>query len=123
MGYKIKQKDFIKACETARTQSKIAELLKVTRSAITTYLQKNPKMREFFEQSKQIRIDKAESNLDDALEKKEEWATKLTLTTQGKDRGFTTRDEIEHKIEHSEKSAREIHNELKQSNNKGSDKK
>ena len=96
MGYKIKQKDFIEACKVARTQSKIAELLKVTRSAITTYLQKHPKMRELFEQTKQIRIDKAEHNLDDALEEREEWATKLTLTTQGKDRGFTTREEIEH---------------------------
>jgi len=96
MGYKIKQKDFIEACRVARTQSKIAELLEVTRSAVTTYLQKNPTMKEIFEQAKQIRIDKAEHNLDDALEEKEEWATKLALTTQGKDRGFTTREEIKY---------------------------
>lgn len=95
---KITQQNFIKACKIAKDQSSIAKILRIARSTVSEYIKNNPKMKEIFEEGKEIRIDKAQNNLDKALDDKEEWATKLTLTTQGKDRGFTTKVEIDQKL-------------------------
>lgn len=61
------------------------------------HVAKYPAARELFEGLKQEFIDDAEQTLHDAVKGGDVQAAQYVLNTIGKDRGFTTRTEIEHK--------------------------
>lgn len=79
-------------------QARAAELLNVTRMAISHHVKGNARLQGIIEDARQARTDKAELNLVDFLESKDDGirqrATEYVLDTQGKGRGYTKRHEI-----------------------------
>lgn len=75
--------------------SVVAQKCGVSRQAIYNYLEKHSDLKTALEQQKQMLVDKAESNLVEAVNAKQWGATKYVLSTLGKDRGYTTKVESE----------------------------
>ena len=88
--------EYITALEMAHGYpSKAAELLGVTPAAVTNRIKRNKRLQKLSDDLKQNRLtpmlDKAESNLVEALNNGEAWATKYVLDYHGADRGFGVR--------------------------------
>lgn len=69
--------------------------LGVVYNTVKRVLDESEKCREIVEHYRQLRVDKAELALEKAIQDGEPWAVSLTLKTQGKDRGYVERQEIE----------------------------
>ena len=122
---KINIKNFTEAANgSGGIQAIVAAKLKVSRTAISYFIRRIPKMKELLEKEREKIIDKAESELFKAADNGEKWAIERILKTIGKDRGYTEKIEIEQKTEHTIKSARDIYNEVhpKRSSSKKSNK-
>jgi hypothetical protein len=71
-----------------------AAALRCSRRTITRYIERYPAVREAYEDARQATLDLAESRLL-ALVRKDDWrAIRYLLSTLGKDRGYTERQEI-----------------------------
>ncbi|MHA1737903.1 MAG: hypothetical protein ACTSWD_04900 [Candidatus Heimdallarchaeota archaeon] len=118
---KISIKTFKKALkDSGGNQSRIAERLECTRSAVGHFLKKNPKLHKLLESEAERVIDFAEDNIDtDIMINKDvdssKW--KLTNSKRGKSRGYGAKSEVEHSGESGsivfnlvEKSVEEIKN-------------
>ncbi len=94
---KISKSKFKKAIPgTGGVQAVIAQRLGVERSTITSYLQKNPKMKKMLDLEREKIIDMAENKLFKAAENGDKWAVDKILSTIGKDRGYTEKREVEY---------------------------
>jgi len=93
---KINRKRFIEACkESGGIRSVIAKRLKVTRGAITLFLQKNPELEKYIDEADQEINDLAESKLFQKIQEGNMRAIQFRLQTKAKDRGYVERQEIE----------------------------
>lgn len=72
----------------------VASNLGVSHTTIYNYLKKYPDLMDIKESFGGELVDKAEYNLHDAVESGDPWAVKYALSTKGKDRGYTERQEI-----------------------------
>ena len=74
--------------KTKGFQSKAAELLKVSPSAITQRIKKSPRLQKVLEQVKQKNLDNCEDKLLEAIDDSKDWAIKYYLSNKGKERGY-----------------------------------
>lgn len=72
----------------------VASKLGVSHTTIYNYLKKYPDLNAIKESFSGELVDKAEYNLHEAVESGDPWAVKYALSTKGKDRGYTERQEI-----------------------------
>jgi len=72
-------------------KSHAAALLDCTRTTVGNYIKRYPEVREVWIEARETMVDTAQSKLYDAVERGEWQAVHYTLSTLGKDRGFTTR--------------------------------
>lgn len=72
----------------------VASALDVSPRTIYNYLEKYADLKELKDSFAGEMVDKAEYNLHDAVEAGDPWALKYALSTKGKDRGYTERQEI-----------------------------
>ena len=77
-------------------QSVIAKKLNSTRSAVTQFLNKRPKMRILCEQEREKIIDVSENRLFSAANEGQKWAVDKILSTIGKGRGYVETQEVSH---------------------------
>src|SRR5262245_26829790 len=59
------------------------------RKTLYNYLRRFPALRETLQTQRELRVDRAERSLDDAVAAGEAWAVAFTLKTLGKNRGYT----------------------------------
>lgn len=95
---KLTKKQVIEAIENSGGVIKvIARKCGVSRKAIYDFIEKYPDVKEAFQDEKEGMIDLAEGKLFGAVKKGEAWAIKTVLQTIGKDRGYTEKQEHDHK--------------------------
>ena len=100
---KLTKKRFKKACKgTGAILTVIAKKLEVERSTVYSFIKKNPEYcKEILEHEEEQILDMAESQLFMNVKNNERWSINYILSTKGKKRGYTQRQEIEHTgIEH-----------------------
>jgi len=85
-----------------------AQYLGCTHQTVYNRLKKYPELREIREEARTNALDIAEDKLFSAVERDEPWAIKFFLSTQGKDRGYTEKFDVDSKIEHSGKVEHEM---------------
>lgn len=71
-----------------------ADALEMTRSAMVTLIKGNAVLTELTTSLRDRIVDKAEGNVFDDVEKGDPTASRLVVTTLGRDRGWTTRTEL-----------------------------
>ena len=76
--------------------STVARSLGVTRSAIYWRIQKDAKLKEVWQETRETFLDNTETALADAVNNREGWAVCFTLKTIGKNRGYVEKQEIAH---------------------------
>lgn len=74
--------------------SAAASILQVRRRYVKERIDRVPEVREFYEEVKDLVLDRAEQNIMVDVFKGDQVASKFVLTTLGKDRGYTTRSEM-----------------------------
>lgn len=91
----------IKECipGTSGVLSELARRLGVSRQTVYTWINDYPEVSEAIEQERQIVLDLAESAIYRAVEGGDLSAAKYLLSTRGKDRGFSTRQEVAAEIQ------------------------
>jgi hypothetical protein len=77
-------------------QQLAAEALGCSRRTIANYVKEHPTVAEAYDEAREVVLDVAESKLIAAIEDGKEWAVKFYLSTVGKSRGYTQKQEIEH---------------------------
>ena len=77
--------------QAAGIKAEAARRLGCTRATVDAYIKRHPEVREAWIDARETMVDLAESKLYDAVERGEWPAVHYTLSTLGKDRGFTTR--------------------------------
>lgn len=82
--------------------SAIARQLKIPRSSLHVQVQADPDLKQLLADERESMIDNAEEGLNSAVDKGEAWAVCFTLKTQGKERGYVEKSQIENSgtIEH-----------------------
>ena len=80
--------------ETRGGVAMVASMLGVSLTTIYNYLEKYPDLKELKNSFTVLLVDKGVYQLHDAVEAGDPWAVKYALSTQGKDRGYTERQEI-----------------------------
>lgn len=88
----------LKACNGSLP--KAAEALDVSLWRLSRFVAVRPKLRELTNKLRNMLVDMAEGHFSDAVVSGTPWAVKLALQTLGKDRGYTPRTEINHKLTH-----------------------
>ena len=78
---------------TAGIVAAAAEKLGVTRQAISKRVTQSEELQAVRDDARETILDLSESALVEAIKDREGWAVRLMLTTQGKDRGYVTRQE------------------------------
>ena len=73
-----------------------ARALHCSRHTVTRYIERFPAIKEAQEDAIEGALDLAQSKLVDLVEKENFWAIRYLLSTLGKSRGFTTRQETVH---------------------------
>lgn len=92
---KITKPNFRKAAKrSGGLRSLIAQRLKVSRSAITQYLERNPDMVVILTDELENTLDISEAKLFENIQGGDFQSIKLMLTTKGKTRGYVQRTEI-----------------------------
>ena len=69
--------------------------LNVTRATISQRVKASPALQNIKVEALEAVLDQAEDNLIVAVNRREEWATKYILDTQGKGRGYTRRADVQ----------------------------
>ncbi len=77
-------------------QTLAAEALKCSRATIRNYIKDHTIVAEAYDEGREVVLDVAESKLINAIYADKEWAIKFYLSTVGKSRGYTQKQEIEH---------------------------
>lgn len=86
----------IKAIYAARGNiTNTAKLIGLSRCHLSTRINSSPELVKAVEEAKEIRLDIAESKLDEAVEKGEGWAICFILKCLGKKRGYIEKSEAE----------------------------
>lgn len=75
-------------------KAKIAERLGCHRNTVSNYIDNYATVAEAYEEETATTLDEAEHQLIKAVRNGEPWAVKYTLSTKGKERGYTERQEI-----------------------------
>jgi len=75
----------------AGIKAETARRLGCTRATVNAYIKRYPEVHEAWIDARETMVDLAQSKLQDAVERGEWKAVQYTLSTLGKDRGFTTR--------------------------------
>jgi hypothetical protein len=70
-----------------------AQVLGCSHRTVQRYLARFPNLAELADDFREMRVDRAELKLEDAVERGEPWAIVLTLKTLGRSRGYTERIE------------------------------
>jgi hypothetical protein len=76
-----------------------AERLGCDPQTVYNYLARYPELQGIVEEARGLRMDRAEQQLDRAVEQGQPWAIKLTLLTLGKERGYSPRTEHAHGVQ------------------------
>ncbi len=71
-----------------------ASILGVAYTTVYNYLEKYPDLQELKDSFDGFLVDKGVFQLHDAVESGDPWAVKYALSTKGKDRGYTERQEL-----------------------------
>lgn len=71
----------------------------ITRQTLANYLERWPDLQDVLRQVKETLKDTAEDGLIEALEDRQSWAIQYYLKTQGKDRGYTEKLEVEANVD------------------------
>ena len=74
--------------------SKAQRILGVSRSALTSFMDKNPSLKNIIKETKQKTIELCEEKVLDRIKAGDMPTVKFYLTTQGKEQGWTTRQEV-----------------------------
>ena len=74
--------------------SAIARELKITRGTLHNNIQASPELKSLLADERERMLDNAEDKLGQAVDSGEAWAVCFTLKTQGKERGYTERNEL-----------------------------
>jgi hypothetical protein len=74
--------------------SAIARALRMPRSSVHVKIQEDDALRQLLADEREKMLDDAEDKLGGAVRKGEAWAVCFTLKTQGKERGYTERQEL-----------------------------
>ena len=77
--------------QAAGIKAEAARRLGCTRATVDAYIKRHPEVREAWIDARETMVDLAQSKLHEAVERGEWPAVQYTLSTLGKDRGFTTR--------------------------------
>ena len=84
------------AQKTGGNKSAAARLLDCHRETVQRYCRNMVTVNAAFEEQRQVMVDWAETGLREAvITRKDPWAIKFVLRTQGKDRGYVERTETE----------------------------
>lgn len=75
--------------------SSIARACGVTRVAVWDYVQRHPELQPLLKDAREARLDNGEHSLDRAVDAGEAWAVTLLLKTQGRDRGYVEKTEVD----------------------------
>jgi hypothetical protein len=75
----------------------VARQFGVTRSGVKRFVDARPSLREVLLECREAMKDTAESALYEAVAEGEAWAVQFYLRTQGRDRGYGDKAEIEHR--------------------------
>jgi len=73
-----------------------ADALKISRKTIYYRAKDNPEITEAIQEAREEMVDKAEVQLHRAVQRGDKWAVMFALRTQGRNRGYVERQEIEH---------------------------
>lgn len=87
------------AAELRRTRGMVAvaaRSLGCNRSTVYDYIRKYASVREARDEAREFTTDTAELKLYEAIQAGDPWAVQFYLKTQGKDRGYTERTELQH---------------------------
>ena len=88
-------KQIIEALRKTRGNTTYAAMaLGCTRMTIYNYINRYATVKAVFEEEKERTLDKVELKLEDAAINGQPWAIKFILSTKGKDRGYSRRQEI-----------------------------
>lgn len=79
--------------------SEVARRMGVSRQTVYTWINDYPEVSEAIEEERQIALDHAESLLYKSIESGDLGAAKYLLSTRGRDRGFSTRQELAAEIQ------------------------
>ena len=74
--------------------SAVARQLKMPRSSVHVIIQADPVLKQLLDDERERMLDNAEDRLGLAVDKGEAWAVCFTLKTQGKERGYSERQEL-----------------------------
>lgn len=77
---------------------KASEALGVDLYRLSRYIAVRPKLRELSAKLRNMLVDIAEGHFSDAVVSGDPWAVKMALSTLGKDRGYTSKQEIDHRL-------------------------
>ena len=77
-------------------QTLAAEALGCSCRTVSNYIKEHPTVAEAYDEAREVVLDVAESKLYKAINDGKEWAIKFYLSTVGKSRGYTQKQEIEH---------------------------
>jgi hypothetical protein len=88
----------LKACNGS--VPKASDALGVSLWRLSRFIAVRPKLKELVNKLRNMIVDVAEGHFTDAVVSGTPWAVKLALQTLGKDRGYTPRTEINHKLTH-----------------------
>jgi len=86
----------LKACNGSLP--KAAEALGVDLYKLSRYIAVRPKLRDLSAKLRNMLVDIAEGHFSDAVVSGDAWAVKMALSTLGKDRGYTSKQEIDHRL-------------------------
>ena len=95
MGYKVTKKQVMEALESTKGSAYLAaKKLNVSHTLIYDYLNEYPEVRAIQALHQGVLIDVGVLKLTEAVYRGEQWAVKYVLSTLGKERGFSERQEI-----------------------------
>ena len=95
MGYKVNKKTVMKALERTKGSAYLAaESLGVSHQLVYDYIHKYPEVKAIQQLHKGKLVDVGVLKLTEAVYRGEQWAVKYVLSTLGKERGFTERQEV-----------------------------
>lgn len=95
MGYKVTKKQVMEALEATKGSAYIAaKRLGVSHTLVYDYIKEYPEVRAIQALYQGTLIDVGVLKLTEAVYRGEPWAIKYALSTLGKDRGFTERQEV-----------------------------
>ena len=100
MASRVTKARFLKAVEgTGGILTMIAQKLNCSRGTVYIFINRNPDMQKIIDQEREKILDVAQHNVYSRINSGDWDATRYLLNTLGKQRGFTTSMEVEHKGE------------------------